>query len=80
MTKHFVYIAQCSDDTLYTGYTTDIHKREIVHNLGKGAKYTRSRLPLRIVYFEEHKSRSEATKREYEIKQMQRVEKERLFN
>jgi putative endonuclease len=80
---HFVYILRCSDKTLYTGYTTDIKKRLLEHN-GKGktqtersagAKYTRSRRPVKLVYEEECENRSVAQSREYEIKQLNRTQK-----
>lgn len=73
--RHFVYLAECSDGTLYTGYTTDPERRQVEHNRGKGAKYTRGRRPVRFVYLEEAASRSEAQKREAEIKAMSREEK-----
>lgn len=73
--KYFVYIVVCSDFTLYTGYTTDLEKRVATHNKGKGAKYTRSRLPVSLVYDEEFDTKSEAMKREYQIKQLSRQEK-----
>ncbi len=63
-----VYILLCSDNTLYTGITNDIQKRLKTHNLGKGSKYVRSRLPVKIIYQEELSSKSEALKREIEIK------------
>ena len=59
---------ECSDKTLYTGYTTDPERRLAAHNNGKGAKYTRFRLPCRLVYCEEFSDKSSALKREYEIK------------
>lgn len=59
---------ECSDNTLYTGYTTDPERRLAAHNNGKGAKYTRFRLPCRLVYYEEFSDKSSALKREYEIK------------
>ena len=77
--KHYVYILRCADDTLYTGWTTDVQKRLIVHNSGKGAKYTRSRLPVELVYTEEFDDKIEAQKREYAIKQLTRAEKESLI-
>lgn len=77
--KHFVYILKCVDNTYYTGYTTDIVKRCAVHNKGKGAKYTRCRLPVKVVYTEEFDSKSLALKREYAIKQMTRHQKARLI-
>ncbi len=73
--KNFVYIVKCSDGTLYTGWTNDIEKRIEKHNKGQGAKYTRARLPVSLVYKEVYETKSEAMKREYEIKQMSRKEK-----
>ena len=63
----YTYIVECNDKTLYTGYTTDVEARIKTHNSGKGAKYTRSRLPVKLVYFEEHETKSEAMSREYAI-------------
>lgn len=71
----YVYILLCSDDTLYTGYTTDIPKRLETHNAGKWAKYTRGRLPVRLAYSERFDTESEARKREYAIKELSRKEK-----
>lgn len=79
MQKHYAYIARCKDNTLYTGYATDLKQREKTHNEGKGARYTRGRLPVKMVYSEEFKTRSEATKREYEIKQLKKEDKENLI-
>ncbi len=76
----YTYIARCADDTLYTGYTTDIENREKVHNSGKGAKYTRARLPVKIVYFEEFETKQEAQSREWHIKRLSRQEKVNLIN
>lgn len=78
--KHYVYILKCSDGTLYTGWTTDVQKRLEAHNSGKGAKYTRSRLPAELVYTEEYDDKIEAQKREYAIKQLSRSEKEALID
>lgn len=78
--KHYVYILRCSDGTLYTGWTTDVQKRLEAHNSGKGAKYTRSRLPAELVYTEEYDDKTEAQKREYAIKQLSRSEKEALID
>ena len=69
---YYTYIAKCADNSLYCGYTDNIENRERMHNLGKGAKYTRSRLPLKIVYYEEFETKSEALKREYAIKKLTR--------
>lgn len=71
----YVYILQCSDGTLYTGWTTDLNKRIETHSKGKGAKYTRCRLPVELVYFEEFEDKISAQKREYKIKQFRRNEK-----
>ncbi len=76
---HFIYIVECSDKTLYTGYTTDVERRVSEHNSGTGAKYTRGRTPVELVYTEKYSSRSEAMSREYEIKQMTRSEKKTLI-
>lgn len=80
MRQYYIYILRCSDTTLYTGWTTDITKRIAQHNAGKGAKYTRSRLPVTCVYSEEYPSKEEAMKREYEIKQLSREEKTLLIS
>lgn len=73
--RYVVYILLCSDRTLYAGYTTDLKKRLQAHNSGKGSKYVRARLPAKVVYHEKYKTKSEALKREYAIKQMSRDEK-----
>ena len=66
---YFVYILRCMDDSLYTGITTELSRRVEEHNFtDKGAKYTRTRRPVTLVYFEKHRDRSLASKREYEIK------------
>lgn len=75
MKKWYVYILQCADGTLYTGITTDVNRRLNEHNSGKGAKYTRTRLPVMIVAITEAGSRSEASKEEYRIKQLTKLEK-----
>jgi len=75
----WVYIVECADNTLYTGITNDIDKRISVHNAGKGAKYTQSRLPVKLVYQESCKDRVHAGQREYQIKQLNRSDKEELF-
>ena len=74
-----VYILRCADGTLYTGIAPDVEKRLRKHNEGKGAKYTRGRTPVELVYWEEHPNRAEATKREYQIKQLSRAEKLELI-
>lgn len=73
--NHFIYIIECKDQTLYTGYTNDIPLRFQKHQEGKGAKYTRGRGPLRLVYTEEFKDKKEAMQREYAIKRLPRKEK-----
>jgi len=71
LSSWYVYILRCADDTLYTGITTDLERRVEEHNSGKaGAKYTRSRRPVEIVYHEIVNDRSEASKREYQIKSL----------
>lgn len=72
---YYVYIIECSDKTLYTGYTTDIHRRLEEHNSGIGAKYTRGRTPVRLVYLEEYETKSNALKREIYIKNLPRKKK-----
>ena len=75
----YTYIAKCSDNTYYTGYCKNIEARENMHNSGKGAKYTRGRTPIEIVYFEEFETISEALKREIEIKKMTKAKKKKLI-
>ena len=77
--KYYTYILECADSTLYTGYTTNIEKRLITHNSGKGAKYTRGRLPVRLLYFEEFDTKSEALKREIYIKKLSKNNKLKLI-
>ena len=79
MKRYFVYLLLCRDHTLYTGWTTDPQHRLEMHNAAKGAKYTRSRLPVTLVYLEELPSKSEALRREYANKQLSRREKEKLI-
>ena len=80
MNKNFTYIVECSDHTLYTGWTNDLEKRIEVHNTGKGAKYTKTRRPVRLVYFETFATKEEAMSREYHIKRMSRQEKIKLIS
>ncbi len=75
----FVYILRCADDTLYTGITTDCQRRLAIHNKGKGARYTRVRLPVSMVYAEPAPCRSSASKREWAIKQLSRADKLQLI-
>lgn len=76
---YYVYLLKCVDNSLYCGYTDDVDKRIKVHNSGKGAKYTRSRLPVTLVYHETFETKSEAMHREAEIKKLSRVEKLNLI-
>ena len=73
---NFTYILECSDGTLYTGWTNDLERRVKAHNAGKGAKYTKSRRPVKLVYFESFSTKQEAMRRECEIKQLKRQETE----
>lgn len=75
---NYIYILKCSDGTLYTGYTNNIKRRIEAHNSGKGAKYTRGRRPVKLVYFEQYTTKQDALRREYEIKHLSRTEKIRL--
>lgn len=72
---NYVYILRCKDDSLYTGWTNNLEKRIKAHSDGKGAKYTRARLPVELVYFEEYENKIDAMRREYAIKKMKRKEK-----
>lgn len=75
----YLYILRCKDDTLYTGITMDVERRLEAHRSGKGAKYTRGRAPLELIYREACGSHSEALKRELEIKKLSRMEKMTLI-
>ena len=79
-TKHYTYILECADGTLYCGYTTNPKEREKAHNLGTGAKYTRCRLPVKMVHIECFDTKSEALKRECAIKKLSREKKIELIN
>ncbi len=76
---NYVYLLKCADNTLYCGWTTDLSRREAAHNAGTGAKYTRSRRPVMLVYFEELPDRREALSRERQIKKMSREKKLELI-
>jgi len=78
--KALVYIVKCSDDTLYTGWTRNIEIRIKAHNSGTGSKYTRSRLPVILMYCERLESKSDALKREAAIKKLTRKQKLKLIN
>lgn len=77
--RHAVYIIRCADESLYTGYTTDVSRRVAEHNAGDGAKYTRGRTPVTIERVEYWETRSAAQSREYEIKQFPRSRKQALL-
>ena len=76
---NYTYIVECADGSLYCGWTNDLEARVTAHNSGRGAKYTRSRLPAELVYSEEYESRSEAMSREWHIKRLSRSEKLELI-
>ncbi|CVK19752.1 GIY-YIG nuclease family protein [Sporomusa sphaeroides] len=75
----YTYIVKCADGSLYTGWTTNLETRVTAHNSGRGARYTRSRLPVTLVYYELQPDESQARKREYAIKQLDRKDKEQLI-
>jgi len=78
--KHYIYILLCVDNTYYTGYSNNLNKRIYDHNHNKcGAKYTKSRLPVKLIYYEEFDDKSSAMKREYQIKQLTRKQKQELI-
>jgi putative endonuclease len=76
---HYVYVLECADGTLYTGYTTDVERRVAEHDAGDGAKYTRGRTPVEVVLTESFDSRAAAMRREHELKALSRRAKERLI-
>ena len=76
---NYTYIVKCRDNTYYTGWTKDLDRRMKAHNSGTGAKYTRSRRPVRLVYYEAYRTKEEAMRRERKIKRMSRKEKEKLI-
>lgn len=76
---NYTYILKCRDGSLYTGWTTDLERRLKEHNSGKGAKYTKSRRPVMLVYYETFDTKEEAMKREYAIKQLRRKDKLKLM-
>lgn len=76
---NYVYIIRCGDGSLYTGWTNNLEKRFKNHCEGKGAKYTKGRGPLELVYYETFEDKKEAMKREYAVKQLKRAEKEELI-
>ena len=79
MCKHYVYIVRCKDHSLYTGYTTNLDERVKAHSRGEGAKYTKGRGPVILVYHEVYDDKSTAMKREYEIKRWTKSKKEKFI-
>ena len=77
--KAYMYVVECRDSSYYTGYTTDVKKRIAVHNSGKGAKYTRARLPVKLIYVEGFDSKEEAMSAEALLKRKKRPQKERFL-
>lgn len=75
---NYTYILECKDGTYYTGWTNNLEKRLKDHNEGRGAKYTKARLPVSLIYYEEFQTKEEAMRREYAIKHMTRSEKEKI--
>lgn len=76
---NYTYILRCSDGSLYTGWTNDLERRIKNHNEGKGAKYTKCRLPVELAYYEAFQTKEEAMRREWEIKQLTRKDKLKLI-
>lgn len=77
---NYTYILKCADGSLYTGWTNDLEKRLQAHNAGTASKYTRTRRPVELAYFEEHETKEEAMSREWHIKQLSREKKMELIN
>ena len=75
---NYTYILKCADGTYYTGWTNDLEKRLAAHNAGTGAKYTKARRPVELVYYEEAETKEQAMSREWHIKHLTRAEKEKL--
>ena len=78
-TTHYMYVLECADGSLYTGYAVDVHARLAVHNAGKGAKYTRARLPVSLLAYAEFATKHDAMHAEYVFKQLSRNEKDALL-
>lgn len=76
---NYTYIVKCSDGTFYIGWTNDLTRRMEAHNQGRGAKYTKARRPVTLIYYETFETKEEAMKREYAIKRLSRKEKEELI-
>ncbi|GEQ06945.1 GIY-YIG nuclease family protein [Staphylococcus gallinarum] len=80
MDRHYIYIVKCNDGSLYTGYAKNVEQRVAKHNNGQGAKYTKIRRPVKLVYQETFDNKSDALKREYEIKTYSRAKKLKLIS
>lgn len=76
--KCYTYMVRCADHSLYTGWTVDLKQRVAAHNSGRGAKYTKNRRPVTLVYYEVFEDKRDAMRREYAIKQLSKKEKEQL--
>lgn len=79
MNEHLFYVLECNDGSYYAGYTNDLEKRIRTHNEGKGAKYTRAKLPVRLIYQESYETKQEAMRAEYKFKQLARAAKEQYM-
>ncbi|MGM7724492.1 GIY-YIG nuclease family protein [uncultured Metabacillus sp.] len=79
-TNHYFYVLECNDGSYYAGYTVDLKQRLKKHNEGKGAKYTRGRTPVKLLYSEMYETKSEALKREISFKRLPRKAKEKYLN
>ena len=79
MKVNYTYVVRCSDGSLYTGWTNDLEKRILAHNEGKGAKYTKTRRPVELIYYEEFPTKEEAMSREWKIKHMSRKQKLKMI-
>ena len=75
--KHYFYVLECQDESYYAGYTNNLEHRVKVHNQGKGAKYTRGRTPVELIYYETFESKTEAMQAEYHFKQLSRKDKQK---
>lgn len=78
--KHYAYMLKCADNSIYSGYAVDPYKRVEVHNSGKGAKYTRTRRPVQLAYFEEFENKTDALRREREFKKYTHSEKQKMID
>jgi putative endonuclease len=77
--QNYTYMLRCSDGSIYTGWTTDLTARVDAHNAGRGAKYTRARLPVELVYYETYATKQEAMSREWHLKRLSHAQKEKLI-